>query len=200
VWSQSCWHIGPYFLQMDLLICGDSQAVRLRRLVSPSAPVSQYCRGGWQTGDVKRAVRLLDHEVQRPCFLMVGINDVRARVPCQVIKGNLKTIVNIILRVAKVLLISTLPPTLNSTPSELHLIAQVNNYILSFNQRPGVVVVPLHRHFPPFSPPSRTVQLYQRRYFNGRPDNIHLSTRGLSLLLNIIAELCECLDPMCSHN
>jgi len=128
--------------------------------------------------------------VGQVCFLLVGINDVRGGVPLEVIKLNIKAIINIALQSAEGILVSTLPPTLHAPPAELHAISEINQYIVSFQRRRGVVIVPFHRHFPPFSSAAQSSQLYQGRYFNGRPDNIHLSRRGLLLLLRLVRELC----------
>jgi len=158
-----------------------------RRSQLPSVP--QLCRGGWTTAQVKTAVRGVgDISQEGCCFVLVGINDILGGVSLKTIKTNIKAIIHILSRYGKTVLISTIPPTLNASPEVMHNIAEVNQFILSFHQR-RVLVVPLHRHFPPFTPLHQARQLYQRWYPDGTPDHIHLSPRGCTLLSDLITQV-----------
>lgn len=147
---------------------------------------STVAHGGWTTDDLKRAVRQQVTTLNSVCVMFVAINDIFKSIPPLRTKTNIKTIIQLLLSHNKKILISTLPPTLNSDSLQPK-IRSINIFIQSLNNPPTIKIINFHKSFPPFSP--MNLKLYKLHYNNGRPDQVHLSSRGYQQLISLISPL-----------
>lgn len=174
----------------EVSLLGDSQVVRVRRtcfsLYRASDGGNNDCSGsGWTTRDLLYAVRSRRNTLRPVCVIMIGINDIIKNLPISLTKKSISTIIDILAKSRKSILISTLPPTLHSNSSPVHQsIRNLNVFIQSFNTHPQTTVINFHKQFIPFS--SFNPSLFQQQYTDGRPDLIHLSAAGHSLLITLI--------------
>lgn len=171
-------------------VLGDSQAVRLGKIWTtyPDVSVDFHCaRGGWTTMDLKCAVRSGTDRFNQLCVVFIGINDILRGVPGTVINRNISIIIRTLLNNNKTVVLVTLPPTLNANTEQLFSIKLFNIYIQSFQANKRTIVVKFHEQFFPFI--QYNSKLYQLRYSDGRPDFIHLSPQGCSLLVSSIQNL-----------
>lgn len=169
---------------------GDSQVKRLLRAWvnggSRQKKMAAHCaESGWTTNDLKIAIRQHQASSHSTCFILIGLNDILQHIPTEKIKSNILTIINILVTSGKHVIISTLPPTLNSSKKQQSEIKNLNIYIQSLQTKSNVSVISFHKHFPPFS--SQNLDHYQLHYPDGRPDRLHLSMKGFQLLISLIA-------------
>lgn len=173
----------------EVSLLGDSQVRRLidtliqqghRRLDH-----QDFAQGGIDTYKLKQEVRRRVTVFQRICFVLISINDILRHIPLPIIKQNLQATIKILLRNNKTVLISTLPPVLNPSSKVKDTIVAVNIFILSLQSQPGITVIRLHSHFPPFT--KLNLDLFQLRYHNNRRDSTHLSAQGHLLLTSLIS-------------
>jgi lysophospholipase L1-like esterase len=175
---------------LPVSVLGDSQAVRMcgvwERLEGQRAIDATAARGGWTTDDLKRSLRQHVTALHQVCVLFISINDIFKSVPPLRTKKNIKTIIQLLLSHNKTIIISTLPPTLNSENLQ-HKIRSINIFIQSLNNPPSIKIIQFHKKFPPFS--SMNLSYYKIRYNNGRPDSVHLSHTGYLQLISLISPL-----------
>lgn len=176
---------------MEVSLLGDSQMVRVRRTwrtQRPAGDEADYdCTGsGWTTKDLLSAVRVSGNKLRPVCVVLIGINDITKCIPMNSTKKSISSLITFLTRSKKRILIATLPPTLHTRSSSIHQATrQLNIYIQSFNTHPSTSVIYFHKHFFPFS--SVNPKLFEQRYTDGRPDLIHLSAVGHSLLIRLIS-------------
>lgn len=182
-------------------VLGDSQAVRLCKVwgrKQPQRPIDICAMGGWTTKDLKRAVRQRAPTMNETCLILISINDILRQHKPHDIKSNLKFTLNILKSHNKSLLISTLPPTLYASRQTLDSIKSVNLFIQSTHNPPSITVLSFHKLFPPFSTENRS--LYQRHYYDGRPDNVHLSPAAFLRLINLATAQADAASEIVNNN
>lgn len=174
----------------QLSILGDSQTVRLRKVWEAEDRNRKFessCSGsGWTTRHLLQAVRRNMCNVQSTCFVFISINDIIRAIPLPTVKQNIRTILRVLIDSNKSVLLSTIPPTLSQSHRQQQSIQEVNIFIQSLNNPPTVQVIYFNRLFPPFA--DNDSRLYQRTYYNGKPDLIHLSEFGLRSLTRLITQ------------
>lgn len=179
---------GTSALETPLSLLGDSQSVRMaknwKKDLGGLGLETSCIKSGWTTGELKKAVKENVSFLKDKCFIFIGVNDVSKKVPLKEITKNLSAIIRFLSNQGKRIIIATLPPILNCTSEQAEQIRMIDVYILSFSTHKAVTVVPFHKLFPPFTEPKP--DYYQCRYFNGRPDRVHLSPKGLKVLRELI--------------
>lgn len=174
-------------------LVGDSQARRLRETILKLYPETSRNKDLVQSGlcseQLKTMIRKEATFLNKLCFVIIAINDILQGISCSVIKQNISTIVAILKTHNKSVIISTLPPVLNQSDNIRDSIKSINIFIQSLHTKDSVTVLFLHRHFPPFN--TQMNDYYQLRYHHNRPDNIHLSSQGHNLLINLISAHCQ---------
>lgn len=178
-----------YRISMEgITLLGDSQVKRMLNTLDRQCPKnnlsSHFAVSGLFTNELKSAVRQRVQTFHQVCFILISINDIIKRFPIKTIKNNLSATVKILLTNNRTVLISTLPPVLNSLKIVNDSIVAINVFILSLQTHNKVTVIKLHKNFPPFKP--LDPRLFQRRYSDNRPDNVHLSAQGHRLLTTLI--------------
>lgn len=169
-------------------LLGDSQVNRLINTLRTNSVAnissSNFAVGGLCVSELKQEIRRRVQTFNSVCFILISINDILKLCPIKTIKNNIKISVDILINNNKTVLISTLPPILNPSKVISAAITEINIFILSLQTRDNVIVIEFHKQFVPFKP--HNLVLYQRRYYNNRADNIHLSAKGHLLLHSLI--------------
>lgn len=174
--------------RIQLSLLGDSQSVRMykncKKELGGFVLDTSCTLSGWNTSQLRTAVKEKAGVLVNNCFIFIGVNDILKKVPMKDTVNNIKSIIKILHRHHKRILIATLPPILNSISQQEEQIRSLNVHIQSFGTHPAVTIVPFHKLFPPFS--ALKLEYYQQRYYSGRKDNVHLSARGLRAMVDLI--------------
>lgn len=180
-------------------VLGDSQGVRLVRVGGGQQSTTQQwsiehsvAHGGWTTQDLKCAIRNQVSVLKPTCIIFIGINDIFKSIAPEKTKINIKTIIRLLKSHNKTIYITTLPPTLH-TPHIQPKIKSLNIFIQSLNNPPSIQSIKFHKLFPPFAP--MNLSLYNKKYRNGKPDNVHLSSAGFKQLVRHISPRVDDLLP-----
>lgn len=174
--------------QVSLL--GDSQVKRLQKTILSLDPNykcdKNYAVGGLCSDTLKSVVRANLTNFYTTVFLLIGINDILKGFPISSVKRNIKTIVIMLSRSNRTILLSTLPPTLCMNNDVFCKIQELNVFIQSLETNKSVTIITLHKHFFPIS--SDNKNLFQLRKYNGTADNIHLSSKGHMLIIELLIQ------------
>lgn len=174
---------------MNLTLLGDSQVVRLHKVWGSSRQFTSAdtCAvSGCTTEHLKTLISRYNHVLNHTCFLLIGINDILSSVPTYKIKDNIASIIKYLKKKHKIILISTLAPTLHKNKPIQDNIREINIFIQSFATSSTVKVIKLHKLFKPFNQDDQCY--YQLQYFNGKPDYVHLSNAAFQQLIRQISE------------
>jgi len=175
--------------EMNMTLLGDSQVVRLQKVWRRSLQVSSLdmCAiGGCTTEHLKTLISRHHHKFNQKCFLMIGINDILSGVPINKTKDNISSIIKYLKKKHINIFISTLPPTLHKNMQIQDSVRHINIFIQSFATSSGITVIKLHKLFKPFNREDKC--FYQLRYYQGKPDFVHLSTAAFQELITLIIE------------
>lgn len=160
---------------------GDSQMKRFVRTAGFHGEQKLAVSGA----TTRQLIQLIRRElpfIRQTVYLWVAVNDILQQVNLNIIKHNFKTILQLLLRAGKKIIIINLPPILEDSRNNFY-IKNLNKFLEQYKSNSQISLIDFHSVILQDNNPQK---LYCQIYNNGARDKVHVSPNGHRKLLQLL--------------